>query len=185
MQFAESASRSLRRAASLFLKCHRSIPGHAIAVVRELESSLWATLGGKRAEIRQKRLFAGPVGSNFSLVVGGVSVYASPPLTLFPYSKAGDFSPAVPVASKGPFCFLFCTRITTCYLDRAATSTGRPLFRTRITTWWCSLSQASRSRWRPAQTGPSRAESASHSLRRALLTPQVNPGPRYLCGKRT
>ena len=33
--------------------------------------------------------------------------------------------------------------------------------------------------------GPSRAKSASHSLRRALLTPQVNPGSLYRCGKRT
>ena len=33
--------------------------------------------------------------------------------------------------------------------------------------------------------GPSRAQSASLSLRRALLTPQVNPGSRYRCGKRT
>ena len=29
------------------LKCHRPIPGHAIAAVRELKSSLWATAGGK------------------------------------------------------------------------------------------------------------------------------------------
>ena len=33
--------------------------------------------------------------------------------------------------------------------------------------------------------GPSRAKSASRSLRRALLTRQVNPGSRYRCGKRT
>ena len=31
------------------------IPGHAIAAVRELKSSLWATAGGKAAEIRPKR----------------------------------------------------------------------------------------------------------------------------------
>jgi len=45
--------------------------------------------------------YSGPVGSNFSLVVAGKSVFASPPLTLFPYSKTGDFSPATPVAAKG------------------------------------------------------------------------------------
>ena len=46
--------------------------------------------------------------------------------------------------------------------------------------------------WRPVnQTaaprgwGPSRAKSASRSLQRALLMPQVNTGPRYRCGKRT
>ena len=33
--------------------------------------------------------------------------------------------------------------------------------------------------------GPSRAKSASRSLRRALLTPQANPGSLYRCGKRT
>ena len=33
--------------------------------------------------------------------------------------------------------------------------------------------------------GPSRAKSASRSLRRALLTPQVNAGSLYRCGKRT
>ena len=33
--------------------------------------------------------------------------------------------------------------------------------------------------------GPSRAKSAPRSLRRALLITQVNPGPRYGCGKRT
>ena len=33
--------------------------------------------------------------------------------------------------------------------------------------------------------GPSRAKSASHSLRRALLMPLANPGSRYRCGKRT
>ena len=32
---------------------------------------------------------------------------------------------------------------------------------------------------------PSRAKSASRSVRRALLTPQVNPGSRYRCGTRT
>ena len=30
------------------------IPGHAIAAVRELKSSLWDTAGGKGAEIRPK-----------------------------------------------------------------------------------------------------------------------------------
>lgn len=40
-------------------------------------------------------------GSNFSLAIGGVGVYASPPLTLFPYSKASNFSPPTPVALKG------------------------------------------------------------------------------------
>ena len=34
------------------LKHHRSIPGHAIAAVRALKSSLLATAGGKRPEIR-------------------------------------------------------------------------------------------------------------------------------------
>ena len=33
--------------------------------------------------------------------------------------------------------------------------------------------------------GPSRAKSASQSLRRALLMPQVNPGSRYRCGRGT
>ena len=33
--------------------------------------------------------------------------------------------------------------------------------------------------------GPSRAKSASRSLRRALLIPQVHPGSLYRCGKRT
>ena len=33
--------------------------------------------------------------------------------------------------------------------------------------------------------GPSREKSASRSLRRALLTPQVNPGSLYRCAKRT
>ena len=33
--------------------------------------------------------------------------------------------------------------------------------------------------------GPSRAKSASRSLRRALLMPQVNTGSLYRCGKRT
>ena len=36
-----------------------------------------------------------------------------------------------------------------------------------------------------SRTGPSRAKSASRSLRRALLTPQANPGSLYRCGKRT
>ena len=35
------------------------------------------------------------------------------------------------------------------------------------------------------RVGPSRAKSAPRSLRRALLTPQVNPGSLYRCGKRT
>ena len=39
------ASRSYRRA----LKCHRSIPGHSIAAVGAVKSSLWATAGGKGA----------------------------------------------------------------------------------------------------------------------------------------
>ena len=33
--------------------------------------------------------------------------------------------------------------------------------------------------------GPSRAKSASRSLRRALLVPQVNPGSLYRCSKGT
>ena len=33
--------------------------------------------------------------------------------------------------------------------------------------------------------GPSRANYASRSLRRALLIPQVNPGSLYRCGKRS
>ena len=37
------ASRSF---AARTLKCHRAIPGHAIAAVRELKSSVWATAGG-------------------------------------------------------------------------------------------------------------------------------------------
>jgi sialate O-acetylesterase len=45
--------------------------------------------------------YLGPVGANFSLVVGETSVYASPLLTLYPYSKAGDFSPPTPVAAQG------------------------------------------------------------------------------------
>ena len=36
----------------------------------------------------------------------------------------------------------------------------------------------------PNDHGPSRAKSASCSLRRALLMPQVHPGSRYRCGKR-
>ena len=36
-------------AARTLLKCHRSIPGHSIAAVREIKSSLWATAGGKGA----------------------------------------------------------------------------------------------------------------------------------------
>ena len=36
-----------------------------------------------------------------------------------------------------------------------------------------------------ATNGTSRAKVASRSLRRALLTPQVNPGSRYRCGERT
>ena len=36
-----------------------------------------------------------------------------------------------------------------------------------------------------AGSGPSRAESASRSLRRALLMPLVNPGSLYRSGKRT
>ena len=35
-----------------------------------------------------------------------------------------------------------------------------------------------------ALEGPSRAKPASRSLRRVLLTPQVNPGSLYRCGKR-
>ena len=45
--------------------------------------------------------YKGPMGANFSLAVGGTPVYTSPLLTLFPYTKAGDFSPATPVAAKG------------------------------------------------------------------------------------
>ena len=37
----------------------------------------------------------------------------------------------------------------------------------------------------PLHAGPSRAKSASRSLRRALLMPQVNTGSLYRCGKRT
>ena len=37
----------------------------------------------------------------------------------------------------------------------------------------------------PAFDGPSRAKSASRSLRRALLIPQVNTGSLYRCGNRT
>ena len=33
--------------------------------------------------------------------------------------------------------------------------------------------------------GPSRAKSASRSLQRALLTPQVNAGSRYRCSRST
>ena len=40
-------------------------------------------------------------------------------------------------------------------------------------------------RVQPPTVGPSRAKSASRSARRALLTPQVNPGSRYRCGSRT
>ena len=35
------------------------------------------------------------------------------------------------------------------------------------------------------RNGPSRAKSAPRSLRRALLTPQVNAGSLYRCGNRT
>eukprot|EP01048_Picozoa_sp_COSAG05_P002157 COSAG05_NODE_82_length_20915_cov_5.306399_4_plen_324_part_00 len=45
--------------------------------------------------------YSGPVGANFSLLVGGVSVYASPLLTLYPYTRTGNYSPAQPVAVKG------------------------------------------------------------------------------------
>ena len=34
---------------------HRSMPGHSIAAVREIKSSLWATAGGKEPNIRPKR----------------------------------------------------------------------------------------------------------------------------------
>ena len=47
---------------SLFLKCHRSIPGHAIAVVREIKSSLWDTAGGKEPNIRPKTTIRRPLG---------------------------------------------------------------------------------------------------------------------------
>ena len=49
------------------------------------------------------------------------------------------------------------------------------------------LSAAALSSWVEGyarRRGPSRAQPASRSLRRALLTPQVNPGSRYHCGKR-
>ena len=48
------------RFAARTLKCHRSLPGHAIAAVRELKSSLCATAGGKEAETRSKRLSQAP-----------------------------------------------------------------------------------------------------------------------------
>ena len=38
---------------------------------------------------------------------------------------------------------------------------------------------------KPPPEGPSRAKSASRSLRRALLTPQVNTGSRYRCRRST
>ena len=39
------------------------MPGHSIAAVRELKSSLWATAGGKGAEIRPNPTLAGRPGS--------------------------------------------------------------------------------------------------------------------------
>ena len=42
------------------LKRHRSIPGHAIAAVGALKSSLWAMPGGKEPNIRPKTILAGP-----------------------------------------------------------------------------------------------------------------------------
>jgi hypothetical protein len=44
--------------------------------------------------------YSGPVGANFSLLVGGASVYASPLLTMYPYTKTGNYSPAQPVAAR-------------------------------------------------------------------------------------
>ena len=41
------------------LKCHRSMPGHFIAAVSEIKSSLWATAGGKEPNIRPKTILAG------------------------------------------------------------------------------------------------------------------------------
>ena len=42
-------------------QCHRSIPAHSIAAVRERKSSLWATAGGKGAHFRlpQTMILAG------------------------------------------------------------------------------------------------------------------------------
>ena len=67
------ASRSVRR--------HKSIPGHSIAVVRALKSSLWDTAGGKEPNIRPKNDYS-QAGANLTGVAlagadedaGGVGV---------------------------------------------------------------------------------------------------------------
>ena len=46
------------------------MPGHSIAAVRELKSSLWATAGGKGAEIRPKSTLAGQAAGGAGLAHG-------------------------------------------------------------------------------------------------------------------
>ena len=50
--------RVLLCAVRTFLKCRRSVPGHAIAAVRALKSSLWATTGGNGLEYRSQNASA-------------------------------------------------------------------------------------------------------------------------------
>ena len=62
------------------------MPGHSIAVVRALKSSLWATAGGNGAEIRPKRFsqaeatdgvvsFEGPAAVLFQLALPRAAAY--------------------------------------------------------------------------------------------------------------
>ena len=67
---------------------------------------------------------------------------------------------------------------------RGARRSHRPCWRGcwRQTTWRVASRTATSSSW---AAGPSRAKSASRSLRRALLMPQANTGSIYRCGERT
>ena len=46
------------------------MPGHSIAAVRELKSSLWATAGGKGAETRPKRFSQALIAGKFKIIFG-------------------------------------------------------------------------------------------------------------------
>ena len=146
------------------LKCHRLTPGHSIAAARELKSSLLAAAGGKEAELRLKRF-----SYLWHCQRGGGN--ASTPRACAPFlPRCGGalFLPrgVHPSSSRMHRSRARCLpENKRCALARATATSSRP--------------------WTRAWHGPSRAQSASRSLRRALLMPPVNTGSLYRCGKRT
>ena len=111
------------------LKCHRSIPGHSIAAVREPKSSLWATAGGKGPHIRPKNDSRRP-GDCVEQILGFAEDFVGDAARTFGgcYVKRGstdesDKGKRVAIAEKR-YARTIRTRITTCYPDRVETGPG-------------------------------------------------------------